>query len=128
MRFHHLRFRSSRFPPSPRNAIYSAYLAKWCCWVFLLLWKPALFGQQPELKRLVAESQRLRALTPESAESELPDFGKFTRPSWSGLKGWLRDWIESRLPRNSTELDAAFPGLEARLRAELARAGLNRTG
>jgi len=74
---------------------------------------PALFGQQAELKRLVAESQRLRALKTPS-----------NRASWTELKDLLRDWIESRLPGNSAELNAAFPGLEARMTAELSRAGL----
>ncbi|MGH9613954.1 MAG: hypothetical protein ACRD4P_12825 [Bryobacteraceae bacterium] len=88
-------------------------MAKWCCWVFLSLWIPALFGQQAELARLVAESEHLRALRTAGP-----------RASWTDLKNLLRDWIESRLPDNLTELDAAFPGLETRMPAELSRACL----
>lgn len=86
--------------------------------------RPALFGQSAELDRLVAESARIRSLTPTQKYAGHDTFGSVKRPDWTGLKNLLRDWIESRLPANATELDAEFPSLEARLTADLQRAGL----
>jgi hypothetical protein len=83
----------------------------WGC-VFLFALTPLLFAQG-ELDRLVAESVRLRGVP--------------QRPSDDALKSQkklLRDWLESRLPANLAALDAASPGLEAQLSAELWRAGL----
>jgi len=76
--------------------------------VLLLAAAPVLFGQG-ELSHLVAESVPLRG----SATID-----------WSNQKSALRDWIESRLPRNMAALDAGFSNLEALLNAELKQAGL----
>ncbi|MGA2740431.1 MAG: hypothetical protein ABSG65_23715 [Bryobacteraceae bacterium] len=97
-------------------------MAKWWC-LFLLGVAPVVFGQQTELDRLVAESIRLRELTPVGQYSQDP-FGKVTRPDWTNLKHFLRDWIESRLPANLAALDREYQGLGAQLTAELWRAGL----
>jgi hypothetical protein len=78
------------------------------CAVLFLAGAPFLFGQD-ELNRLVAESVPLRA-------SKDVD--------WTQQKNALRDWIESRLPRNITALDADFSNLEARLNGEIQQAGL----
>jgi hypothetical protein len=97
-------------------------MAKWWC-IFLLGFAPVVFGQQTELDRLVAESVRLRDLTP--AGKYLQDhIGKVTCPDWNNLKHLLRDWIESRLPANLAVLDREYRGLEAQLTAELWRAGV----
>jgi hypothetical protein len=78
------------------------------CAVLFLAGAPFLFGQD-ELNRLVAESVPLRAST---------DI------DWTNQRSALRDWIESRLPRNIAALDADFSNLETRLNAELRQAGL----
>jgi len=85
-------------------------------WLILAAATPALFGQSAELDRLVAESARIRAVI-EAHQQVAPT-------EWTDLKSLLRDWIESRLPANAPELEAAFPSLEARLTAELWRSGL----
>ena len=69
---------------------------------------PFMFGQDA-LVQLVAESVILRSST---------------EIDWSKQRSALRDWIESRLPRNKAALDADFSNLEARLNAELQQAGL----
>jgi hypothetical protein len=97
-------------------------MAKWSC-IFLLGVAPVVFGQQAELDRLVAESTRLRAMTP-AGEYPWDHFGKVRRPEWTNLKHLLRDWIESRLPANLPALDREYRGLEAQLKAELERAGV----
>jgi hypothetical protein len=78
------------------------------CVVLFLAGAPFLFGQD-ELSHLVAESVPLRAST---------DI------NWTNQRSALRDWIESRLPRNIAALDADFSNLETRLNAELRQAGL----
>jgi hypothetical protein len=89
-------------------------MAKWWC-ILLLSVAPVVFGQQPELNRLVAESMRLR-------EQFRQDPGKVTRPDWAKLKHLLCDWIESRLPANLPSLDREYQGLESQLTAELWKA------
>jgi hypothetical protein len=76
--------------------------------VLLLAAAPVLFGQD-ELSHLVAESVLLRTKA---------------NVDWAKQKNALRNWIESRLPRNMAALDAGFSNLEARLNAELKQAGL----
>jgi hypothetical protein len=83
-------------------------MSKLCCTVLVLYTAPIVFGQDA-LTRLVAESVPLRV-------SEEMDRTK--------QKDALRDWIESRLPANITELDAGFSNLETRLNAEVGRAAL----
>src|SRR5580700_686404 len=78
------------------------------CVVLFLAGAPFLFGQD-ELSHLVAESVPLRAST---------DI------DWTNQRSALRDWIESRLPRNIAALDADFSNLEARLNEEIQQAGL----
>ncbi|HEV8040002.1 MAG TPA: hypothetical protein VGP62_14130, partial [Bryobacteraceae bacterium] len=75
--------------------------------VLLLAAAPVLFGQD-ELSHLVAESVLLRTKA---------------NVDWAKQKNALRNWIESRLPRNMAALDAGFSNLEARLNAELKQAG-----
>ncbi len=88
-------------------------MARFWWWLFLAAATPTLFGQSAELDRLVAESARIRALIKTDQQVESTD-----------LKNLLRDWIETHLPANATEFDAEFPSLEARLTADLRRAGL----
>jgi hypothetical protein len=88
-------------------------MLKWLC-ILLLGVAPAVFGQRAELDGLVAESRRLRER----------DFATVTRPDWTHLKHLLRDWIESRLSPDLPALDREDRGLEARLTAELERAGV----
>ena len=88
-------------------------MARFWWWLFLAAATPTLFGQSAGLDRLVAESARIRALIKTDGEEESTD-----------LKSLLRDCIETHLPENGTELDAEFPSLEARLTADLRRAGL----
>jgi hypothetical protein len=83
-------------------------MSKLCCTVLLLYAAPFLFGQEA-LTRLVAESVPLRGS--EEVDRTIQ-------------KDALRDWIESRLPANITELDAGFSNLETQLNAEVGRAGL----
>lgn len=86
-------------------------------WLLLLAAAtPTLFGQSTELERLVAESEHIRAL--------IKTEGEVTPSEWADLKKVLRDWIELRLPSNLAELNAQFPSREARLTADLRRAGL----
>ncbi len=89
----------------------------WGC-VFLFALTPLLFAQG-ELDRLVAESVRLRGIPPPADDASIS-----RGEQWVQQKNLLRDWIESRLPANLAALDAASPGLEAQLSAELWRAGL----
>jgi hypothetical protein len=89
--------------------------------VLLLAAVPSLFGQD-ELSHLVAESVILRASAAASQDPDKPDSSP--RDLWTRQKNALRDWIESRLPANIAALDANFSNLEARLGAELDRAGL----
>jgi hypothetical protein len=94
------------------------------CWcIFLLGVAPVVFGHQTELDRLVAESARLRKLTP-AGQYRQDHFGKVTRRDWTNLKRLLRDWIESRLPEDLPAFDRAYPGLESQLTAELRRPGV----
>ncbi len=81
-----------------------------------------LTGQQIELTSLVGASARLR--TAVSSGNEIDDFGKLTRSQLDEYESILRDWIESRLPASSTELDVRFPLLQSQLTAELWRAGV----
>ncbi len=90
--------------------------------VLLLAATPFLFGQGA-LDRLVAESVRLRGIDPASPDPDKPDSSP--RDRWTNQKNALRDWMESRLPANITELDATFSNLEAQLVTELDRAGLS---
>ena len=83
-------------------------MSKLCCTVLLLYAVPFLLGQGA-MARLVAESVPLR--------------GRYN-VDWTKQKDALRDWIESRLPANITELDAGFSNLETQLNAEVGRAGL----
>ena len=78
------------------------------CVVLLLAAVQVVLGQD-ELNRLVAESVPLRA----SADVD-----------WTKQKNALRDWIESRLPRDIAALDAGFSDLQTRMNAELEQAGL----
>ncbi len=75
-----------------------------------------LFGQSP-LERLVAEAQRLR-----QDDGDL--YGKAAHKRIEPLAATLTDWIDSRLPRNLSDLNARFMGLQSTLSAELWRAGL----
>jgi hypothetical protein len=83
-------------------------MSKLGCVALLLAGAPFLFGQD-ELSHLVTESVPLRASTD---------------VDWTKQKNALRDWIESRLPRNIAALDADFSNLETRLNAEIQQAGL----
>jgi len=81
-------------------------------WCFILSSSPfLLWGDQGELDRLVAESTRVRSLT--------PDFSELTRQDWKGLQTSFRSWLESRLPNDAPALDVMFPKLEGQLKAEL---------
>lgn len=95
-------------------------MSKWC--ILLLCAAPTVFGQT-ELDRLVAESVRLRDLTP-AGEYSQDHFAKVTRSDWMNLEHALRDWVESRLPANTPALDRNYPGLETQMTAELLRAGV----
>lgn len=75
----------------------------------LLLYAAQFVSGQDALTRLIAESTPLRV-------SEDVDR--------TNQKNALRDWIESRLPTNITELDASFGNLEARFNSELEQAGV----
>jgi hypothetical protein len=81
-----------------------------------------LSAQQTELDSLVSASTRLRAA--QASGNEIEDFGKLTRSQLNDYETILRDWIESRLPGNSRDLDARFALLQAQLSAELWRSGL----
>ncbi len=98
-------------------------MAKYWCLVFVAA-APVLLAQRQDVQRLVAESARVRKITASTPDRDDNYFGKFKRPGWSRLRELLRDWIESRLPTSVEALDAGYAGMEARLTAELRRAGL----
>ncbi|HLN00048.1 MAG TPA: hypothetical protein VK335_12240 [Bryobacteraceae bacterium] len=94
----------------------------WFCGV-LITAPLVLWADHGELNRLIAESTRLRELTPNANPYE-DHFGRLTRPDWTELENRLRDWIESRLPANISTLGAALPTMEAQLTSELRRAAV----
>jgi hypothetical protein len=94
----------------------------WCCGI-LILGPFVLLGDQGALESLVAESVRLRGLTPIAVQHH-DHFNEVTRGDWTELENRLRNWIESRLPANLSILETAFPSLQAQMTAELWRAGV----
>jgi hypothetical protein len=93
-------------------------------WLALLFATRVLLAQTAPLERLAAESTQLRAFSP-IAKADDPSFpDEFKRNKWTPVETALRDWIESRLPANRTELDRALPQLNSQLTADLWRAGL----
>ena len=80
----------------------------------------ALFAQDAALDRLKKEAASLRALSKDQQ-------WKVTTEGLAPLHSALRDWIESRLPKNGHELRDPT-GLEATLQGELTKAGLSIPG
>ncbi len=85
-----------------------------------------LYGQQPELTSLIAAAARLRATA--SSVNGIESIGKLSRSQFNEYSSILREWIESRLPANLTELERRFPLLQPQLTAELWRAGVMAEG
>lgn len=86
-------------------------------WALVFLFAAgSLFGQDAALVRLVREAERVKAASPD-AQIESPDIV-------APLHLALREWIESRLPKNKGRLDVEFSSLQTSMEAELAGAGL----
>lgn len=87
-------------------------------WVTVFLFAAgSLFGQNPALVRLAHEAERVKT----SAESSADDHTVEVAP----LHRALREWIESRLPKNKERLAAEFSSLQASMKGELDGAGLS---
>lgn len=86
-------------------------------WALVFLFAAgSLLGQDAALVRLVREAQRVKASAEGSAE---------THVTLTALHLALREWIESRLPKNKERLGVEFSSLQASMDAEL-DAGLGR--
>jgi hypothetical protein len=87
-------------------------------WALVFLFADgSLLGQDAALARLVLEAERAKASSESSAE----------RPAAkvAALHVALREWIESRLPKNKERLAVEYSYLQASMRGQLDGAGLS---
>jgi len=79
--------------------------------ILFLLAAGSLFGQSSALERLAHEAERVKS----TAETSTDDHTATVAP----LHVALREWIESRLPKNKERLAVEISNLQASMRAEL---------